>query len=822
MQVKTLQWKRVTRMALVVLMLSIIGTTTANTHHDEYLNDDLERATNYDFGKACPTGQTLYYKITNATNHYVSIVPLSTFSPTEPYGNNPPTGNITFPETVEHNGTIYTVTAIGNNAFSGCDGLTGDLVIPNTVTSIGSNAFFLCSGFNGTLTLSDALTSIEGYAFNGCSNLHGDLVIPEGITTIKGSTFAQCTHLTGTLTLPSNLYKIGSNAFNNCGFTGSLVLPNTVNYIGNFAFAGCSGFTGDLIIPNFPNPSNDCRLGQSAFQDCSGFNGDLVIPANVPLLLPSVFAGCSHIQEIYLYSENPPASSSSATPDNVFSGISGATLYVPNTANYSSWGYFTNKQQRNFFINGDDANWNNPNNWISNMGGNAVIVADCEMNSSSANVTSLTIISRYNISIKPGCTLTVSNAINNKGTAANLIIEDGGQLMHHQNGILATIQKNINAYSTDNDGWYLISTSLAGNTNITAVENLLSNNYDLYYYDEPTYYWINQEQTDNGFTVLESGKGYLYSNSEAVTLGFAGTLNNGNQTVTIDQLSYQGEYLKGFNLIGNPYAHNVTSLELVNVADQGCYRLNGTADLIVSEVSAEDPLKPAEGIFVLATGENASVTFNTNTAKTRTETVKTGSICMEVLENGKISDRLLVKRNEGSDFQKISFRDNRTKLFATRDNEELAIVVSNDNEQAINFKSAKNSIYTISVTLKDIDVDYLHLIDNLTGNNVDLLANPTYTFEARTTDYASRFRLVFSPEAIENGNNESFAFVANGEFVIANEGMATLQVIDLNGRILSTETINGSFNMPINLSSGVYMLRLINGNDVKTQKIVVE
>ena len=181
-----------------------------------------------------------------------------------------------------------------------------------------------------------------------------------------------------------------------------------------------------------------------------------------------------------------------------------------------------------------------------------------------------------------------------------------------------------------------------------------------------------------------------------------------------------------------------------------------------------------------------------------------------------------MKRNEGNDFEKISLKDNRTKIFATKEKEELAIVVCNNDDQAINFKTVKNGAYTLSVTLQNMEADYLHLIDNLTGNDVDLLANPTYTFEAKTTDYTSRFRLVFSPEANENGNNESFAFIANDEFIIANQGVATLQVIDLTGRILSTETINGSFNKPINMSKGVYMLRLINDNNVKTQKIVVE
>ena len=51
---------------------------------------------------------------------------------------------------------------------------------------------------------------------------------------------------------------------------------------------------------------------------------------------------------------------------------------------------------------------------------------------------------------------------------------------------------------------------------------------------------------------------------------------------------------------------------------------------------------------------------------------------------------------------------------------------------------------------------------------------------------------------------------------------ATLQVIDVNGRILSSETINGCVSKSINATSGVYMLRLINGDNVKVQKIVVK
>ena len=73
-----------------------------------------------------------------------------------------------------------------------------------------------------------------------------------------------------------------------------------------------------------------------------------------------------------------------------------------------------------------------------------------------------------------------------------------------------------------------------------------------------------------------------------------------------------------------------------------------------------------------------------------------------------------------------------------------------------------------------------------------------------------------------DGDSETFAFYSNGSFVINNEGVATLQVIDVMGRIISSESINGSANVNINAADGVYMLRLINGERVKTQKVVVK
>ncbi len=56
-----------------------------------------------------------------------------------------------------------------------------------------------------------------------------------------------------------------------------------------------------------------------------------------------------------------------------------------------------------------------------------------------------------------------------------------------------------------------------------------------------------------------------------------------------------------------------------------------------------------------------------------------------------------------------------------------------------------------------------------------------------------------------------FAYYNGSEWVINNEGMATLQVIDALGRVLSSETISGNAKVNIDATSGVYVMRLVNG-----------
>ena len=277
MQTKSLQTKRALRAALLVLLLGVAA---------------MGKGYAYSFSAVCPSGQTLYYNIYGGV--YVELTYPSEYS-WNPYNNfTKPTGDIVLPEIVTYNGRNYTVAKIGERAFYHCDGLTGNLAIPNTVISIGDNAFFYCSGFTGGLVIPNSVTTIGSAAFSYCRGLTGDLVIPNSVTTIGDNAFSGCSGFTGGLVISNSVTRIGNSTFSGCsGFTGELVIPNSVTVIGERAFFNCLGFTGGLTIPN-----SVTTIGDSAFEKCYDFRGSLTLPNSITRIGSDVFSDCSFYELI--------------------------------------------------------------------------------------------------------------------------------------------------------------------------------------------------------------------------------------------------------------------------------------------------------------------------------------------------------------------------------------------------------------------------------------------------------------------------------------------------------------------------------------------
>ena len=303
----------------------------------------------------------------------------------------------------------------------------------------------------------------------------------------------------------------------------------------------------------------------------------------------------------------------------------------------------------------------------------------------------------------------------------------------------------------------------------------------------------------------------------------------------------------GWNLVGNPF--NAPA-----ILDKSYYKMNSDGTGLVAEaVSGNTAIDALTGVMVQANGEDETVLFTKSNAKGQQET-GFGTLQIALTQTGTrgnaLLDNAIVSFNEGDQLGKFYFGTQDANIYIPQGNKEYAIVsVGRDapwhvstttgvNEIPVNFKAHENGEYTITVNPKNVEMGYLHLIDNLTGANVDLLpslraerSNPdqpaSYTFTAKTTDYESRFKLVFSASGDANGDNEAFAFIdASGNIIITDgpstgSGTCTLQVIDVMGRIV----VQGDAMNRVSTSGmtpGVYVLRLINGDTIRTQKIVID
>ena len=183
----------------------------------------------HDFSAVAPSGQTLYYDIDSSGGVSVTC-PITS----HPYlsGYSQPTGALTIPNTVTHDGRTYSVTSIGNLAFSDCTKLTS-VTIPSSVTSIGYRAFSNCTGLT-SITIPSSVTSIGRQSFFGCTGLTS-VTIPGSVTSFGECAFQYCTKLTS-ITIPSSVTRIGSKAFDHCTSLTSVTIPSSVTSIGKNAF----------------------------------------------------------------------------------------------------------------------------------------------------------------------------------------------------------------------------------------------------------------------------------------------------------------------------------------------------------------------------------------------------------------------------------------------------------------------------------------------------------------------------------------------------------------------------------------------------------
>ena len=199
-------------------------------------------------------------------------------------------GEIIIPESFEHEGTAYSVTSIGDYAFTYCESMTS-VRIPNSVKSIGDYAFGYCDGLT-SVTIPNSVVSIGGYAFNDCPELLDFYCYAENVPSSNSNAFDGSYTENPTLHVPaaslesykatapwSSFGKIVAISIEGDGinydfdadtkqatviqkssgkYSGKVVIPESVEVkgfahsvtsIGDEAFCYCSGLTS-VTIPN--------------------------------------------------------------------------------------------------------------------------------------------------------------------------------------------------------------------------------------------------------------------------------------------------------------------------------------------------------------------------------------------------------------------------------------------------------------------------------------------------------------------------------------------------------------------------------------------
>ena len=457
-----------------------------------------------------------------------------------------------------------------------------------------------------------------------------------------------------------------------------------------------------------------------------------------------------------------------------------------------------------------------------------------------------------NATVPQGC-VAEANSITIVG-GNTLTIEDGGQLKSNS-GVNATIKKHITGYGESTDGgWYLVGfpTSVFPGPEPTALGLITTeSDFDFYFFANnfpDGLEWRNYKA--GAITRIQAmlRYGYLYANASDMDIVLSNSLN-ASAADDVISLIYSGNYdFKGWHLHGNPFPCDAYVYDNATGAYRSFYRMNADGDGLIP---ATGVVHPMEGFFTQATttGEKIRISRNPIVAQSNLLSIDLVEGNANTNRDGSTpaaTDRAIIRFGEGNTLEKFSLSDRTSKIYIPHGGKDYAVAtvgrdapwhVSTTDEIPVNFKAAQNGTYTLTFNTQNLDLEYLHLIDNLTGNDVDLLTpagfplykggqgglnQPSYTFTAKTTDYASRFRLVFSEPADETSANRPFAYIADGEIRIneADARGASLQVVDVMGRVIVTKDV--ARNVSTNgMTPGVYVLRLVNGVDVRTQKIVI-
>jgi hypothetical protein len=245
---------------------------------------------------------------------------------------------VVIPETVDYDGTTYTVTAIGSEAFYWRSSLTG-VTIPATVTTIGDMAFYYCKSLTTVTSLNPVPPTLGGDVFFKCDvqmvyvpadaidayeaadgwkdMLIADVENPvDPNFTVDGINY----HI---ISLKSHNVEVTEGDYND-----AVVIPGTIEYDGTtytVTKIGDEAFEYQWMS-SITLPETITTIGRSAFYFCSSLT-ELTLPASVTTISDFAFYNCIELAFVTDLNPEPPTLGAYA-----FYGCNILAAYVPTDA----------------------------------------------------------------------------------------------------------------------------------------------------------------------------------------------------------------------------------------------------------------------------------------------------------------------------------------------------------------------------------------------------------------------------------------------------------------------------------------------------------
>lgn len=488
------------------------------------------------------------------------------------------------------------------------------------------------------------------------------------------------------------------------------------------------------------------------------------------------------------------------------------------------------------------------------------------------------------ITIPTTRTLTVTNSITTDGNAGRIYIQASptgavanGSLIYHNtvdNPVYATVEMFDKATIVNPSG----STTNAANyhwqyfgipvRSMTPFGTL--NGSYVRRWNHPTSAWSLLKND----SVMASFKGYEIAQIATKTITFAGALENGDYSATLD--GKDGETIAGQYIFGNPYtaAISIDNLSFGAQTENSVYLFNtGSTAEWTSNINNTGPSTnpgqyivcpkgnagaggipsqiPSMGGFLIKDTNTEGthsfgITYNNviqaNTTTQRAKKVDT-SVCTIVDVKGtRYGDRMWIFTNpactrnfdNGWDGRKILGLAFTPQLYAMEaDGNYQVNSVDNINNTDLAFQAGEDTTYTLTFTHQNAESTYstLYLVDLLENKTTDIGTTGTeYSFTAApSATPTKRFKIVTATGAItgneKNTENVLRVFGVENNVIIHNLSSSdgNLRLYDLKGTLLQQKVIApfGITTLTTNLPEGYYVAKAKTNDMEVTEKVIL-